>query len=320
MTRRRAAARHGTLALAGILSAMLYAGCLAIATKHTEKPSSKEPAAASARSGSKAPGGSGGGAKRDGSTPETAPTVAEKTAHLERLAGLLTVYLDRAKGKVWLEVPPPGERGVAGRYLYVDALVGGLGSNPVGLDRGQLGETRVVAIRRIGPRVLVEQENLRYRALGAPAAETDAVRQSFASSVLWGGEAAALDPDGRALVDFTSFVVRDAHGLAATLKGSGQGSFSLDPGRSALDLEATRALPDNDELEASLTFAGQEPGPLVRETAPAPESVTLIQHHSFVRLPDDGYVPRPDGPAGRLVPVRVVRQARPQHGPQVRPR
>jgi len=220
------------------------------------------------------------------------PTVADKTAHLERRAGLLTVYLDRTKGRVWLELPRPDARGACGRYLYVDALVAGLGSNPVGLDRGQLGESRVVAFRRIGPRVLVEQENLRYRALGATPAESGAVRGSFASSVLWGGEVAALDADGRALVDFTSFVVRDAHGIAAALKGSGQGSFLLDAGRSALELDATRALPDNVELEATLTFAGQEPGPLVRETAPAPESVTLVQHHSLVRLPDDGYEPR----------------------------
>ena len=127
--------------------------------------------------------------------PEKLPAVAEKTAQLERHAGLLTIYLDRVKGKVWLELGPPDARGEVGRFLYVEGLVAGLGSNPVGLDRGQLGESRVVVLRRVGARLLVEEVNLRFRALGAPPAETQAVRESFAASVLWGGELAALDPD-----------------------------------------------------------------------------------------------------------------------------
>lgn len=297
--RSRATSWSWTLAFAAAVFTTLCAGCLAIAAKHTEAPSAEA-------TGAPAPSGKAsraGRASGSATATDVLPTVADKTARLERKAGLLTLYLDRAKGKVWLEVPQPGVRGVAGRYLYVDALVAGLGSNPVGLDRGQLGDSRVVAIRRVGPRVLVEQENLRYRALEAPAAESEAVRESFASSVLWGGDVAALDTDGRALVDFTSFVVRDAHGVAASLKASGQGSFSLDAGRSAVELDAVRALPDNVELEASLTFAGQDPGPLVRETAPSPESVTLIQHHSLVRLPDDGYRPRTYDPRGGIFAI-----------------
>jgi hypothetical protein len=46
---------------------------------------------------------------------------------------------------------------------------------------------------------------------------------------------------------------------------------------------------DNVEFEAVLTFHGTDPGAQVRATAPSPEWVTLVQHHSFVRLPDDGY-------------------------------
>ena len=49
-------------------------------------------------------------------------------------------------------------------------------------------------------------------------------------------------------------------------------------------------------LEAVLTFSGQEPGPHVRATAPHPQSVTLVQHHSLVRLPDTGYRPRRHDP------------------------
>lgn len=254
-------------------------------------------------------------AERPSPAPEKVPTVAEKAAKLERRAGLLTIYLDRAKGKVWLEIGPPGARGEAGRFLYVEGLVSGLGSNPVGLDRGQLGEARVVVFRRVGARLLVEQENLQFRALGAPPAEAQAVRESFATSVLWGAELAAVDPDGRAIIDFTSFVVRDAHGVAMTLKAAGQGTFALDEGRSALDLDRALTFPDNIEFEALLTYAGQEPGPLVHETAPTPQAVTLVQHHSLVRLPDAGYRPRAYDPRSGSFAIQFADYAAPIDAP-----
>ena len=228
--------------------------------------------------------------------PEARPTIASKVAGLSARPGLLTTYLDRDAGKLWAELPAPGPQGVVGEYLYVEGLLTGLGSNPVGLDRGQLGDTRVVRLRRIGSRVLVEEPNLRFRALSADPIERRAVEQSFASSVLWGAEVAALEPDGRSLVDLTSFVVRDAHGTARTLQQTGQGSWTLDAARSALDPDACLAFPDNLEMEALLTFSGSEPGPHVRDTAPHSQSITLVQHHSLVRLPDAGYRPRAHDP------------------------
>ena len=222
-----------------------------------------------------------------------ADTYAVKTRGLARHDGLFVTWRDAKAGKLLLELPAPrGERGECARFLYIEGIQTGLGSNPVGLDRGQVGDTRVVSFRRLGARVMLEQENLRYRALSPDSAERRAVRESFASSVLWAGEVQAEAHDGRLLVDLTPFVVRDAHGVTAALKAAGQGSFALDKDRSALDLVQCRSFPDNLEFEALLTFSGDEPGPEVRATAPTPQAITLSQHHSFVRLPDDGYRPR----------------------------
>ena len=214
---------------------------------------------------------------------------ATLTQNLERLDGLFPCWLDRASARVLLELPAPTD-GLLAECLYVEGLAVGLGSNDIGLDRGQLGSSRVVRFRQVGERVLLEQPNLAFRAVSDDAFERRAGEQSFATSVLWAGAVAAVGPDGARLVDVTDFVVSDAHGSARSMGGSG-GSFRLDAGRSALLPESVLAFPDNLEFEALLTFAADGAGREVREVAPSADAVTLVQHHSLVRLPDEDYVP-----------------------------
>ena len=247
--------------------------------------------------------------------PGTGPAAggfAAKTKGFTRRDGLLVTWLDRRAGSLLVELPrPSGPRNECGSFLLLEGIETGLGSNPVGLDRGQGGETRLVTFRRVGGRVLLEQPNLRYRAVSADSNEVRTVRESFASSVLWAGEVAAEAPDGRLLVDLTSLLVRDAHGVIATLKGTGQGSFALDKDRSTLDPEACKAFPDNLEFAAVLTFASEEPGPEVRATAPTPQAVTLTEHQSLVRLPDDHYTPRAWDPRSGSFEVLYADYAQP---------
>ncbi len=247
--------------------------------------------------------------------PKALPGIAEKVTGLDKHEGLLTFHVDRQRGRVWLQVPPAPDPEEGTQVLYVEGLAIGLGSNPVGLDRGQIGASHLVALRRVGGRLLVEALNLGFRALTENTDERLAVRQSFARSVLWGGQVAAEDPDGSILVDFTSFIVRDAHGSARTLEETGQGSFTLDEDRSALETASCLAFPDNLEFEAVLTFKGTKPGDHVRDTAPDPYSVTLVQHHSFVRLPDDGYRPRRFDPRMASYAVGFKDYAAPLEGP-----
>jgi hypothetical protein len=245
------------------------------------------------------------------------PPIAEKIADLERHDGLLTLYVDEREGRIWLELAPPHADGEVARLLYVEGLRTGLGSNPVGLDRGQLGNERVIRVRRIGPKVLMEQVNTRFRALTPDSDERRAVKESFATSVVWGGKISALDDDGRALVDITSFVVRDAHRTAARLKSADQGDFTLDESRSAADLSEVLVFPDNAEFEAILTFTSKKPGPHVRETAPTATSVTLVQHHSLIRLPE-GYTPRRFDPRTASYATSFIDYAAPLDEPMVK--
>ncbi len=222
--------------------------------------------------------------------------VSALTRGMTPASGLFDLFLDGPNGRVYLLLPEADARGVSGECLYVEGLTSGLGSNPVGLDRGQIGRTRVVRLRTVGARIFLEEVNLGFRARSEDAAERAAAEESFASSILWASSVLARDRSGRVLVDFTSFVVRDAHGVVERLKAAEQGTWTLDAGRSMLDPEACLVFPDNLEFEALLTFVSGEPGPEVRATAASPDAVTLVQHHSLVRLPDDGYRPREHDP------------------------
>jgi hypothetical protein len=218
------------------------------------------------------------------------PSIAEKTRGMDRRDGFVPVYWDAAAGKLWMEIPRAGEE-----LIYVVSLPSGLGSNDVGLDRGQIGGERLVRFDRVGPRVLMVQPNQAYRAVSDDPDERRAVEESFAQSVLWGFTVGA-ETEGRVLVDATDFVLRDAHGVIPALKRARQGDYRLDATRSALYLPNTRAFPRNTEVEVTLTFTGDAPGALVRTVAPTPEAVTVRQRHSFVALPPPGYQPRRSDP------------------------
>ena len=211
------------------------------------------------------------------------PPIAEKTEGMERHEGYFNFFWDEHEGKIWLEIARFEEE-----FLYLESLATGLGSNPIGLDRTRQGREKVVRFERHGPTVFLVEPNQRYRAITDNPAERRAVTESFAQSILWGSRVAA-ETGPAVLVDVTDFLVRDAHGAIGLLRQAAQGDFELDRTRSAIYLPGCKAFPDNIEFEAILTFISSEPGSLVSEVTPTPESPSLRQHHSFVRLPDNGY-------------------------------
>ena len=224
-----------------------------------------------------------------------------KQGPLTAKSGLLDLLIDPDQGRVWLQLPADiGSSGEIGTFIYAEGLTGGLGSNPIGLDRGELGPTRLIHLRRMGDRVLMIEPNLRFRAEEGTGGEAHAVATSFARSVLWAGRVDADRQPGSELVDLTDFLIRDSHDISSRLRVSGQGKFELDEARSVVDIDATHVFPDNIEFEALLTYrfepgttADQSlPGSHVMETTPDPRSVSLAVHQSLIRLPEDGYRPR----------------------------
>src|SRR5262249_30155394 len=142
-------------------------------------------------------------------------------------------------------------------FLLVPSLPYGLGSNDVGLDRGKLGEERVVHFTRVGPQVLLVQPNMDYRSSSNNAAEPVAVEQSFAESVI-GGFNISAEENGAALIDITDFCLADKYGAARAIAEAKQGDYKVDKDRSAVVLEQTKNFPRNTEVEAMITFSTEK--------------------------------------------------------------
>lgn len=222
--------------------------------------------------------------------PSAAPAarLADRTGGLQRADGFAPFYWDEARGRVLMEIPAFNEDVL----YYVSAASGG-GSVEMSFDRGIMG-TSVIHFQRSGPRVLVTEQNLRYRAVGGHAALVENVRDSFPSSVL-----AALpveaDEGGRVLVDATPLFMRDAADVVGDMRRANQGTFRFDATRSGFYPARMKAFPDNTEIETIVTFAADAPGRLVTNVTPNPMSFTMRIHHSFLRAPT-GYTPRKADP------------------------
>jgi hypothetical protein len=155
-------------------------------------------------------------------------SIAEKTKNLEYHKGYFNYWWDAANGKIYLAIDK-----LETPFLYVNSLPAGLGSNDIGLDRGQIGGSRIVYFQRVGKKVLMTQPNYNFRAVTNDPREQKAVNESFAQSILFSFNVEA-EAENNILVDATSFLLRDAHGVADKIRKMKQGTYTLNEGRSAI--------------------------------------------------------------------------------------
>ena len=213
-------------------------------------------------------------------------TIKSFTQNFEKKEGFLNYYWDNNKGRVYLEV-----KNLNQEMIYVNYLSAGVGSNDIGLDRGQIGGTRIIKFIKMGPKILMVQPNYKYRAVSNNQEEVKSVEDAFAKSTLWGFTVIASDKN-KYLIDISDFVVRDSHRISQRLIQRKQGSFKIDKNSSSFDNIKSKNFPLNSELEAFLTFRGVATGGWLRSVSPDAESFSVRTRHSFIQLPDDGYQPR----------------------------
>ena len=217
-------------------------------------------------------------------------SISEKTKSMRKMSGYFNMYWEDTSGKIWLEITD-----FDNEFLYVNSMAAGMGSNDIGLDRGQLGSDRVVYFHRIGPKVLLIQQNYYYRANTNDPMEKKSVEDGFAKSTLWGFKVEAEEKT-RVLVDATDFFLQDSHGVVTRLKNQKMGNYKVDKSRSAIYLPETQSFPNNTDVEAIMTYTGTNAGQYVRQVAPTAGAITVRLHHSFVELPDNQYQPRKHDP------------------------
>ena len=119
------------------------------------------------------------------------PEIESRTATMQHMRGFMPLHWDARKGRLYLEIPHLNVD-----FLYFNSLPYGVGSNDLGLDRGQISEPRIVRFERVGARILLVQPNQFFRSSAADPAERLALRQSFPESVLAGFSVEAQDADG----------------------------------------------------------------------------------------------------------------------------
>lgn len=198
---------------------------------------------------------------------------------MESYLGFFNFYYDNTNDHIYLEV-----KELEKEFLYVNSLSEGIGSNDIGLDRGQLGGRRVVFFKKAGNKLLLVEPNQKYRANSNNYLEKKSIKQAFAKSVIWSFPIKELNND-RYIIDLNDFLLNDAHGVSQRLKTTRQGSYSVNESRSSMELDRTKAFPKNIEFDIQLTFTGQPQGDLIKTVTPSADAITVNQHHSFIKLP-----------------------------------
>ena len=210
----------------------------------------------------------------------------EEKKDLKLYNGYFNFYYSAIEGKIYLEVDKLNKE-----FLYTHFLASGLGSNDIGLDRGQIGDGVVVKFIKSGNKILLLQPNQKFRAISDNEFEKKSIEEAFAKSIIFGFPIKETK-DEKYIIDLTPFLLRDAHQVSKRLKDNLQGSYKLDASRNVLWLENTKAFPKNVEFESLLTFIGEPKGKNIVSVSPDANSISVRQHIGFIELPDDNYSPR----------------------------
>jgi hypothetical protein len=244
--------------------------------------------------------------------PVHAAPPVQTAASVER--PLIDVKADTKTGKIIATLAKPRPDGVSARYIYLTQLETGLGSAPTQLDFGAATNSRILVFRRLGKKVVADVENSKF--VSSNPAEQLTTEHSFPTSPLWMGDVVKDLPDGSYQIDLSSFLARDDIGIPRVIKGVGGGEFKFVPELSAADPTFVKVFPKNAEFAARIAFRSDEPKEEMNNILPGDNTLSVIERHSLIALPDPGYVPRTD-PYGYTLGQQQVDFSKPLGAPIV---
>ena len=232
-----------------------------------------------------------------------------QVSYSQKYQGFFDFEFEESTGKLLLKVDKLNHE-----FLMVNAYGTGIGSNDLGMDRGKLGDIKVVRFEKHGDKILLVQNNLNFRAVSNNALEVRAVEEAFAKSVIFGFKI-EKNENNIFIIDLAPMLYEDLNLVINTLKESKQGIYKIEKTRSALFFDNIHAFPKNIELESILTFVGEATGNFIKSVTPSPESVSYRQHVSFIELPDNNYKPRVFHPESGYFYTSYYDYATPIHSP-----
>jgi len=202
----------------------------------------------------------------------------------EAATGFINLFYDAKSAELYLQADKLNQP-----FLLLTSLPHGVGSNDIGLDRGQLGQTRMVQFEQHGPFIILKQLNPNFRASSDNVAERQAVTQAFAESILWRGKVVA---GKTAIVAINDLVINDLHGVTDVLAATNQGTYSLDRSRSVILPQGIKSFARNADVDVNLTFTASKAGKQVEQVTPDGKMLSVRVRYSFVQLPEAGYQAR----------------------------
>ncbi len=228
-------------------------------------------------------------------SPDTAPSIPDYTESLEKKDGFFPLYLDEGSGSLYMEIP--AER-LGREFLYLNSMATGGGMNGPRLDRAQIGNEHIARFQRTGSGISLVLSNTQFVSTdpGQPQLARS-VEESFPVSIVGSFDIVA-ETEGNYLIDATSYFLRDTFDVRRLFRARNLGNFSVETSRSHIHPAGTDAFPENTEVQAAITYTASDPAWRLRRHAPDGRSVTMRQHHSFVKLPDDNFRPREYDPRG----------------------
>ena len=217
--------------------------------------------------------------------------VAGATVH----RGLFELH--RKGDKLYLVVP----KELLGKEFLLHARIArGIGVAP--LLTGMTLKTAPVHLAVHGERVYLMQKQVRMTARGELQAAVD---RAYGDSVLDSAKIESRRRDGAVVVDVQKWFVSDLAELAQTVKSAARGGSGDKPSFSENRsfLESVKALPENVNVRATLTYASSTGTPFYTTADDRFVPVTVL--YQFLKLPEQPMEPRPaDDRVGFFVTAR----------------
>ncbi|MBD2204236.1 zinc-dependent metalloprotease [Calothrix sp. FACHB-1219] len=209
----------------------------------------------------------------------------EVTKDTEKQQGLFTIYRQKEKNKIYLEIQPEQ---LNKNYLATSTLESGIGEQ--GIYSGMPLQDFLFYFKRLDNNLQFTVRNVNFRTKdGDPQARS--LARSFSDSILYTIPIKSIHPERKTLlIDLGDLLLTDLAGLSLSLGipgGTDQSYFG-----------SAKVFPENIEVQTVLNFSGggssssRENQMLNFESLADSRGFTLRIHYSLSQLPNNKYQPR----------------------------